>query len=132
MSKWKSPVALVLAAFVLAAFVLAACGGEGKGLPQTAQTTAEDGTFKFDKTSHSVNPQYTLHGLRHLVMDNRSYAEKYAENYPEQWKTAEEHFGRAETAFQAGDAEAADTDFRVAMEQYQVILKTEQQKKEAK
>ncbi|STZ76925.1 hypothetical protein [Bergeriella denitrificans] len=120
--------AILATAVALAA---AACG-QTSDTAKAAPAAGQDGVFKFDKTSHSVNPQYTLFGLRHLVMNNRTYAKKYAKKYPEQWKTGEEHFSRAENAFQTNQTETADAGFRAAMEQYQVILKAEQEKKAAK
>ncbi|MDO5639464.1 MAG: hypothetical protein Q4G28_06290 [Neisseria sp.] len=108
-----------------AALLLAACQPQAQSAAQGGKP-ADGEVFKFDKTSDSVNPQHTLFGLRHLVMNNRSYAEKYAEKYPEQWQIGEAHYARAEKAFQAKQVEAADTDFRVAMAQYHFILKAEQ------
>ncbi|WP_416191390.1 hypothetical protein [Neisseria sp. CCUG12390] len=111
--------------YLAALLALGACGGQTADKP-AAQAEAGNGeVFKFTKTSHSVNPQYTLFGLRHLVMNNRTYAKKYSKKHPEQWKVGEEHFRRAENAFQTDQVETADEAFRAAMEQYQVILKAE-------
>lgn len=115
----------IIGLYILALSALAACGEKAAEKPAAQAENSSGEVFKFNKTSYSVNPQYTLYGLRHLVMNNRTYAKKYAKKHPEQWAAGEEHFRRAENAFQTNQVEAADEAFRSAMEQYQVILKAE-------
>lgn len=107
--------------FMLMAVALGACGQASDSTAQTAASQADAPTF--EKTSHSVNPQYTLFGLRHLVMNNRTYAKKYARRFPEPWQSGEAHFSLAEKAFQTDQADTADKEFRAAMAQYRIILK---------
>ncbi|WP_416189450.1 hypothetical protein ACM67B_09760 [Neisseria sp. CCUG17229] len=117
----KYTIGLCMAAIL----ALTACGEKAVEKPAAQAENSSGEVFKFNKTSHSVNPQYTLYGLRHLVMNNRTYAKKYAKKHPDLWALGEEHFRRAENAFQTDQVEAADEAFRSAMEQYQVILKAE-------